>query len=387
MARHVESINVGTKQDNFYAQLGAVYSKQDHFKLSNDYDANMNQPDGDRLRSEAQDKKISLNAGYVANDNSEIAVSYANQKAVKQQPPATDLNYSQLKYWDWPIWDKETLSVTGQKNFENSYLKAAANYKKNVHEGYDLNKVTDTKTLTETYEDHTTTLGIEDSYKITSQWELLGGVSYDTRTADKIFDTNTANLNMLALETQSSLSPQAALIYSPDESSKVRESVSRKTYMPSMKDRYSRKFGTSVPNVDLKNELLTHYELSYQKKINAFVSRTNLFYTKVDDAIQAVSWDQNASLLQNKNVGTFDHKGIEFELSYKHEGLKVVCTLLTIEIDEALIYLKQKNISVENKEDSLQKISEDNSYDSLKIFAMVVENHMKKLKQQEIECF
>lgn len=47
----------------------------------------------------------------------------------------------------------------------------------------------------------------------------------------------------------------------------------------------------------------------------------------------------------------------------------------------------KKNISVENKEDSLQKISEDNSYDSLKIFAMVVENHMKKLKQQEIECF
>ena len=387
MARHVESVNVGTKQDNFYAQLGAVYSKQDHFKLSNDYDATVYQPEGERLRSEAQDKKISLKAGYVADDKSEVAVSYVNQKGVKEQPPATDLNYSQLKYWDWPIWDKETLSVTGQKNFENSYLKAlayydtstnsllgydnatyttmikpssfkskyqdhsvgarleygvelgnnfvkaAANYKKDVHEGYDLNKVTDAKTLTETYEDHTITLGLEDSYKITSQWELLGGVSYDTRTADKIFDTNTANLNMLALETQSSLSPEAALIYSPDESSKVRGSVSRKTYMPSMKDRYSRKFGTSVPNVDLKNELSTHYELSYQKNINAFVGRTNIFYTKVDDAIQAVSWDQNASLLQNKNVGTFDHKGVELELSYKQDGLEVGGNYTHITID------------------------------------------------------
>jgi iron complex outermembrane receptor protein len=68
MSRHVESVNVGTKQNNFYAQLGAVYSKQDHFKLSNDYDATLYQADGERLRSEAQDKKISLKAGYIAND-------------------------------------------------------------------------------------------------------------------------------------------------------------------------------------------------------------------------------------------------------------------------------------------------------------------------------
>jgi iron complex outermembrane receptor protein len=323
-------------------------------------------------------------------------VSYANQKGVKQQPPATDLNYSQLKYWDWPIWDKETFSVTGQKNFENSYLKAlayydtstsslfaydsatfatmskassfksryqdhsvgarleygialgdnfvkaAANYKKDVHEGYDLNKVTEAKTLTETYEDHTITLGLEDSYKISSHWELLGGVSYDTRTADKIFDTNTANLDMLDLKTQSSFSPEAALIYSPDESSKVRGSISRKTYMPSMKDRYSRKFNKYVPNVDLKNELSTHYELSYQKQLNAFVGQTNLFYTKVDDAIQSVSWNQNPALLQNQNVGTFEHKGIELELSYKQDGLEVGGNYT--------------HIAIENRSDSAVKI-------------------------------
>ncbi|OHD95559.1 MAG: TonB-dependent receptor [Sulfurimonas sp. GWF2_37_8] len=376
MARHVESVNVGTKQGNFYGQLGANYSKQDHFRISDDYDATPTQPEGERLRSEAQDKKISLKAGVVAEDKSEVAISYVNQKGVKQQPPVTDTSFAKNKDWDWPYWDKETFSVTGQKNFENSYLKAlayydksknslysyddntfetltkkwafksryddysygariengvelggnflkaAANYKKDVHQGYDMSKTTDEETLTEKYEDHTISVGLEDTYTFSSQWEILGGVSYDTRVADKIFDTNTANLDMLALEAQSSLSPQAALVFSPDETSQVKASVSRKTYMPSMKDRYSRKFNTYVPNVDLENEISTHYELSYQKQINAFITRTNLFYTKVDDAIQSVVWDQNSSLFQNQNVGTFDHKGIEFELSYKHDGLK-----------------------------------------------------------------
>jgi iron complex outermembrane receptor protein len=376
MAKHIESLNIGTKEGNFYAQLGANYSKQDHFRLSDEYTATNTQPEGNRLRSETEDKKISLKAGYVADDKSEVAVSYVNQKGIKQQPPVTDTTFAKNKDWDWPYWDKETISITGQKNFDSSYLKslvyydksknslyayddntfttmdqkyafksryndysygarleygvefgnnflkAAANYKKDVHRGYDIAKTNDVQTLTEQYEDHTLSMGIEDSYTISSQWELLGGISYDQRTADKIFDTNSANLNMLALETQSSLGPQAALVYSVDDSSNVKTSISRKTYMPSMKDRYSRKFNSYVPNVNLDNELSTHYELSYQKQFNAFVGRTNLFYTKVDDAIQSVPWNEDTALLQNQNVGNFKHKGVELELSYKHNNLE-----------------------------------------------------------------
>lgn len=91
-------------------------------------------------------------------------------------------------------------------------------------------------------------MGIEDTYTITPKLEFLAGLSYDRKEADKIYDTNTAFLDMLALETQSSLSPQVALVYALDTSSKVRGSVSQKTYMPSMKDRYSRKLGSAAPN-------------------------------------------------------------------------------------------------------------------------------------------
>lgn len=375
-SRHIESINVGTRQDHFYAQLGASNSKQYHFRLSSKYNATPTQPEGDRLRSGATDQKLSLKVGYIADDASEIAISYANQKAKKQQPPVTDTTFAKSKNWDWPYWNKETFSITGQKNFNESYikalayydksqnslysyddesfssiskkwawkskyddysygsrleygvqlgenfLKAAANYKKDVHRGYDLDKTTDAAALTEQYEDHTFSLGLEDSYNFSSTLEFLAGVSYDQRTGDKIFDTNTANLDMLALKTHSSFSPQAALIYSSSTSSKIKASVAQKTYMPSMKDRYSRKLGTAVPNVDLSNEVATHYELSYQQQMQNLFVQTNVFYTNVKDAIQSVAWDQNTSLNQNQNVGIFDHAGAELDLQYINEGFK-----------------------------------------------------------------
>ncbi|ABB44826.1 TonB-dependent receptor [Sulfurimonas denitrificans DSM 1251] len=377
MARHVESLNAGSRQNNFYVQLGASYSKQDHFRLSDDYEASPTQPEGDRLRSEAEDKKVSLKAGYVADDGSEIAISYANQQGEKQQPPVTDTTFAKNKDWDWPYWDKETISITGQKNFNSSYvkalayfdksknsiysydnatfsaitknwafksryddysygarleygvelgdnfLKAAASYKKDVHRAYDKNKTTDVESLVERYEDNTISLGLEDVYSITSKLEFLAGVSYDRKEADEIYDTNTAYLNMLALEVEDSFAPQAALIYSLDESSKVKVSISRKTYMPTMKDRYSRKFNSYVPNVELKNEAATNYELSYLKKYDALTSRVNLFFTRVEDAIQSVVFASNPAYNQNKNVGTFEHRGVELELNYKTDTLEV----------------------------------------------------------------
>ncbi len=369
-SRYITAFNAGTRLKHFYAQLGGEYSEQDHFRLSGDYVPTGEQPAGDRLQSASRDWKVSFKTGYVADDNSEISLSYANQQGTKEQPPATDLTYSRQKYWDWPIWDKETISAAGQKNFGESYVKgvvyydtftnslfayddanyttmnknssfksryedysvgarleygaqlgehfltAALNYKKDVHKGYDLDKVTEAKTLAENYEDHTVSVGLEDQYTLSPQWELLAGASYDRRTADKIYDTNTAYLDMLDLQTQSSFNPEAALIYSPDAATKIRASVAQKSYMPSMKDRYSRRLNRYAPNPDLRNEQATHWELSYQKQRGGFSGRVNGFYSRVYDAIQSVVYAPDPSLEQMQNVGTFDHIGAELELNY-----------------------------------------------------------------------
>lgn len=378
LSRRITSINIGTRQDHLYAQLGAVYSDQNHYRLSDDYMTSTSQPEGDRLRSEAEDYKVSFKTGYIADDGSELAIGYSNQNGQKQQPPSTNAAYNTVRYWDWPYWDKESVFITGQKNFGNSYLKAlayydkfqnslyaydnisyttmtnkssfkskyddysagarieygvdfdkhfltaAANYKKDSHKGYDISKTTDAETMTENYEDHTLSFGIEDVYTLSSQWQILGGISYDQRTADKLYDTNPALSTALSLESQSSYNPEVAVVFSPDETSKIRASIARKTYMPSMKDRYSRtlKVPPLYPNPKLDNEVATHYELSYQKQLGAISTRLNGYFTRVDNAIQQAVYTPDPTYMQNQNVGTFDHRGIEAELNYKSDGLE-----------------------------------------------------------------
>lgn len=374
MSRHVESINIGTKQDHIYAQLSGVYSSRDHFRLSDDYRATASQPEGDRVRSKAEDYKVNFKAGYIADDWSEIAVGYAKQNGEKQQPPVTDSAFSKPKYWDWPYWDKETVYVTGQKNiglgylkavayhdtFKNSlysyddasystmnskssfksknddrgagarleygieldkhFLTAVANYKKDFHKGYDIDKTTGIATLTEHFVDNTISLGVEDVYTLSPNWQLLGGMSYDRKESDKAYDKISESVP-LSLGEQVAFNPQAALIYAIDDTGKMRASISRKTYLPSMKDRYSRKLGTALPNPDLNAETAIHYELSYQKNAGAFSGRINGFFDRIDDAIESVVVTTDET--QNQNVGSFDHRGIEAELSYKADGLEI----------------------------------------------------------------
>ncbi len=369
-AKQVTSLNVGSKQDKYYIQLGATYANQDHFRLSDDYEATASQPEGDRLRSKTKDQKINLKAGYFIDETSEIAVGYINQKGEKEQPPATDTEYSKTKYWDWPYWDKETIYITGEKRFTKSTFKAlayydkiknslyayaddtystfnnkgstfksryddysygtrleyvmnfdkndltlSANYKKDVHRGYDISKTDSSEELVERYEDNTLSLGVEDVYEITDKWQLLGGISYDRKEGDYAWDESSAT-EAIPLGSSDSFNPQIALVYKPDDTSSVRASVSRKTYLTSMKDRYSRRLGSAEPNPDLKSEKSTHYELNYQKEFNNLKIGVAGFVTKIDDAIQSVVIDSVNDISQNQNIGDFEHRGVEIDVSY-----------------------------------------------------------------------
>ncbi|MFT7880842.1 MAG: TonB-dependent receptor, partial [Sulfurimonas sp.] len=378
-ARQVSALNVGTRQENYYIQLGANYANQDHFRLSDDFEPTVYQPSGDRLRSETEDKKVNLKAGYFIDEMTELALGYINQKGEKQQPPATDTDYSREKYWDWPYWDKETVYLNGQKIFDHSYLKAvlyydkfknslysydngnynsfdkkyafksryddysygarlsygteigkhlitlSANYKTDLHRGYDISKTDSTSTLTEKYEDSTLSFGIEDVYKISSQMELLGGISYDRKEGEYAYDEDSA-IEGIPLGTQDTFNPQVAVLYKPDTSTLFRTSVARKTYLTSMKDRYSRRLGSAIPNPDLNSEKSTHYELSYHKNLQHTQIGITGFIAQVDDAIQKVIIDDNDTpddtkddLSQNRNIGEFQHRGIELDISYKND--------------------------------------------------------------------
>lgn len=385
MARHLESINVGSRVGNFYTQLGASYTKRDHFRMSDSYSpvAGSEQEKGDRFRSKARDQKISLKVGYIADDASEIALSYAKQEGQKQHPVEVNPN---PRHMDSPFWDKETFSISGQKNFASSYIKAlayydksentmyfyrdktyttlqfdpsyyddysygarveygleigdnflklAANYKKDIHRDIDLF----THVLSKKYEDHTISIGAEDSYKITNDLEILAGISYDRLEADKAYEI-TPNA-YVGLDTMSAVNPQAAIIYTLTPESKLRASASQKTYLPSMKDRFSGGMGTKEPNPDLDKEISTNYEVGYAYKTKEFLVATNVYFTQVKDAISSVNTaktyvkkGKTYFLQQNQNIGDFEHLGFEIDAAYTLDNTKIGGNFAYIDVKE-----------------------------------------------------
>lgn len=357
---HTTSVNLGTKQENFYLQLSGSMRDRHHFNVSKDFNTTSQQDNDQRANSSSSDIKGSIKLGITPTDNSEYALVYSKQHGKKEQPHVTDLKYSRDKYWDWPYWDRESIYFLSNHQFDNSYLKTrlykdwyenslqsydddtystqtrnssfdsnyddysvggsvefgtkfdsneiktSVTYKKDVHRAYDNGNID------EEYEDETFSLAVEDIYNISDDLNLVAGVSYDRLKPQELWDSNTAPVEMGSSE--SSLNPQVGLFYDIDKQQKTSFTVARKTHLPTMKERYSRRLGRALPNSDLEAEKATHYELSYANRLTPnFHFKTNLFLIDVDDAIESVTV---GALEQNQNVGDFRHTGFELEASY-----------------------------------------------------------------------
>jgi iron complex outermembrane recepter protein len=98
----------------------------------------------------------------------------------------------------------------------------------------------------------------------------------------------------------------------------LRGSVARRTRFATMKDRFSYKSGTAIPNPDLKPETAIHYELACKgTPFRGWQVQGALFYSRITDLIQpvdAVAYVNNVWVSQTRNVGDARSMGYEVGL-------------------------------------------------------------------------
>ncbi|MDD5051350.1 MAG: hypothetical protein PHO27_01310 [Sulfuricurvum sp.] len=70
--------------------------------------------------------------------------------------------------------------------------------------------------------------------------------------------------------------------------------------------------------------------------------------------------------------------------TFKMRSFMEFCTLLDLNINSTLEFLAQKHISILKNEDSLEKIAKENGNDPLKIFALMIENHIRIKKENDM---
>jgi iron complex outermembrane receptor protein len=191
-------------------------------------------------------------------------------------------------------------------------LRGAVHYKRDNHKEHNANDTSKTATVSvfvneteRAYIDNTVDAGVEDGVSLLNDRIKIGaGVSYSWRgseRADNYFKYHTDKKTGLFIK--DSIAPygdnnartwngQGKVTWNINKYNSIAGSLARKTRFPTIKDRYSYKLGTAIPNPDLRAENAIHYEISYtgniDHKYTAVSGQVNFFYTHLYDAIQSV---------------------------------------------------------------------------------------------------
>lgn len=381
------SLNVGTKQKSWYAQLGVSYTERDTFPLSDDFVPVSAEDGGDRENADSTDWKVSAKVAYTPNATDEYAIGFVHQEGEKGTPPYTGDLSGYLKYWRWPEWNKQTVYfVSNTRLGEDSYikprffydwydnaldqysdatyetlrtgswapswysdytyggsveagtellpantLKFAAHYKLDHHD----EQVLDNPHYI--YEDRTVSFALEDTWHLAAAWDFQTGVSYDWRKTLRADQTNPDG-TPVKLSSFDGFNPEAGLFYKLGEAGSLHLTVAHKSRFPTIKDRYSYKFSTAYPNPDLKQETAVHYEIGYTGRVaKGLTTQVAVYYSRIHDAIESVSKVNGTTRSQNQNVGTEETCGLDL-------GLEYACGD-SLKLGTSYTYVHQKNIS------------------------------------------
>lgn len=368
------NLNIGSKLGQFYVQGGYSYLDRNSFRMSSNFVPTKNEDGGQRDNSYRTDQKISFKVGWTPTEKNEYAIGYINQQGEKGNPVYTGYDtqnplLTKPRYWQWPNWDKESYYFISNSNFDtknsfktriyydrfkntldsyddanystqtkasafqsnyNDYtyggnleyhtqfipkndLKIAFHFKEDVHRENNLGEPV------RRFVDNTILIGIEDVYKISNHFTIIPGVSYNIRKNKKAEDYNTTTKvisDYPAAAASDAFNTQIGLFYKLNDDQKLGATVSQKTRFATIKDRYSYRMGTAIPNPDLKPEKATNYEINYTANaFNKVTFQTAVFYSTLSDAILNVSNVQPGKS-QMQNFGKAEYFGIETQINY-----------------------------------------------------------------------
>lgn len=378
-----EYATMGTKQELYYGLISVSNVSRDYYKISSDYDPAGHQDGHKRSNSESGDKKLNLKVGYTPNSTDEYSFNYIVQRGDKEQPWYASAQGSTgsgmyNRNWDWKDWDKTSYYVitktaigehflktrwyydefynkilfkgTPQTSAQNTVteiseyddntfggiiegdIKIADNHllKLSVSQKYDNHKDISSKSSGADLKDESKTLslGAEYSWQISDKLTWTLGGSYDQNEVTKAEYRNNAGTRIAGefpKYDSDAFNPQTILSYQATKDLMFYGSVSQKSNMPTLKDRYSSRFGDYILNPSLDAERSTTYEIGTDW---AFVedqhAKVALFYTKTKDYIASVSGLTNTNpalgctgtnCKQTQNFDQEEHKGAEVSLN------------------------------------------------------------------------
>ncbi len=342
---------VGGATDKYYLQASGSITKTDHWKLSDKFTPTASEDGGDRDHSDAKNYSFNLKAGLTPNASDEYSLSYTGTWGQKDAMFSTTDTVASQKDWRWPYWDVQSLyflsntkigasayvktklyfnsfrnglysydnanynTQTTSKAFRSYYtdsgyggsvevgnnfgdrdtLKGAFFYRRDTHvEWQEIFSPVFTEPQQKSVED-TFSFAAENRLHVNDQIDFVTGLSYDWRTLLQAQDYVDPTAKVAGSFVNYPLADghagnaQAALIYNLTDTGHVYANVSDRARFPTLFERFSTRFGSTLSNPDLKAERAINYELGGgdvlfgNTRFDAAV-----FYSNVTDALENV---------------------------------------------------------------------------------------------------
>jgi iron complex outermembrane receptor protein len=356
VASITNALGFGTKQEFFYGKAVFQFRDRDHYRLSDKFEPDPNNPQGkgERLFSDSRDLKLSLLAGWTPNSNAELNLAYVLQDADKGVSPQ-EVQGLESTYDVWTKWMRQSVTLDGKYTGNTWYLKPL----------FFFDKFDNTLSGSNTYENL-----ISHNYRSPSTYDdyglgvrLEGGIDFNTwnnlkaaftfkqeghRDDKDGVNTKTIRENIWSLGAEYSINPWKPLTFSaglgfdyfqPAEFRSINDlhasagarmfnaqggifwditenhglhlTIAKKNHMPTMSVRYSSP-GSMInaePNPDLLPEKALHYELGYKGRVSVVDINAAVYYSDLTNMLAERS--TTAGTLERINAGKTAYYGLE----------------------------------------------------------------------------
>jgi iron complex outermembrane recepter protein len=384
--RGYESVlTAGSRLGRFYIQSGLSFLNRQYLQLSQRFVPNSAEDDHRRDNSAQSDSKISIKIGYIPDNGDEYSINYLYSHGEKGNPVYAGSDRTiRVRFWQWPYWDKQSIyhisrTSFGEKStlktrvyfdqfmnklssfddntyssqtrgssfnsfyndytaggnleysndmFSNHHIVLAAHFKNDNH------AERNNSDAWMHYSDNTWSIGAEDIYKTSDRMSFIPGFSYNVRQglrADQVYNSGdkmnkvsrSANAQILARYELRNVDIDLIAAY--------------KSRFATMKDRYSYRSGTGLPNPELKPENALNLSVSSNMRItDELVFQPELFASFLHNTIQLVDNVVN-DLSQMQNTGRSVFRGVDLAAAYEPVSY--------LKMYASYAYISRKNIS------------------------------------------
>jgi iron complex outermembrane receptor protein len=162
------------------------------------------------------------------------------------------------------------------------------------------------------YQDSYLSAGAEGTFALPKSLELSAGLGLDRLKPEE----QAPRADIQLPDVKNCFHGQVGLFWKPSATFQLYGTLAQKDRFPTLKDRYSTKFGSFLDNPELRPERSTNYEVGAKAQLTDTISTEGaIFRSDIRDMIQGIPVPGN--LTQMQNIGKVRHTGVELSLAFK----------------------------------------------------------------------